>query len=50
MIISKSLSKPISLRLGTLLNPIPEGALTFEGDTELLTFEGDTENIIFESE
>jgi hypothetical protein len=36
---------------GTLLNPsLPEGALTFEGDTDLLTFEGDTENIVFELE
>lgn len=33
---------------GSVLNQIPEGALTFEGETEPLTFEGELEIITFE--
>ena len=32
-----------------VLNPLPEGALTFEGETDLLTFEGETDYITFEN-
>lgn len=35
---------------GTLVNPLPPyGALTFEGETDLLTFEGETEILTFET-
>lgn len=41
----------LKLQIGALLNPIPEGAIQFEGTSEYITFEGDEENeyITFET-
>ena len=34
---------------GSFTNPLPDGVLTFEGETEYLTFEGETDYITIEN-